>query len=112
NGRSPCEGLRPLLCYAARLLLIRNQLDPAVLSTSFGRLVGGDEVRLPVAVRAHAAFRDTMVGEVSHDCVGPALRELEIVPYRTDRVAVAVDVDRYIAVFFQDASGFIQPRRT
>lgn len=97
-----------LLVYVARLLLIRNQLDPAVLSAPFGCLVGRDKVRLPVAMRAQAAFRDTVVGQVSYHRVGATLGELQVVAYRTDSVAVAIDVDRYIAVLLQDSSGFIE----
>jgi hypothetical protein len=108
----PREGLRPLpLSGVARLLLIRNQLDPAVLSAPFGRLVGGDEVRLPIAVGAHTAFCDAVVGQVPHHRVGAALGQLQVIPYRTDRVAIAIDVDRYVAVLLQDARGFIEHRR-
>jgi len=62
NGR----GLRDGGCgrnqnWTVRPLLVRHQFDPAVLGASFLRLVGGDEVRLPIAVRAQAAFRHAMV---------------------------------------------------
>src|SRR5207253_974181 len=54
-------------------LLVRHQFDPAVLGSSFRRLVAGDEVRLPIAVRTHAAFRHAVVRQITHDRVGPAL---------------------------------------
>jgi hypothetical protein len=47
-------------------LLVRYQFNPAVLGPSFSRLVGSDEVRLPIPVRAHAAFRHFVVCQVPH----------------------------------------------
>lgn len=95
--RQPAQGAAAV--FRAIGLLVRYQFYPAVLGPSFSRLVGGDEIRLPIPVRSHAVFGHFVVCQVSHHRVGAALGEPQVVPTRPDRVAVAIDVDRHVRTF-------------
>ena len=57
---------RPLLREGGDLL-VRDQLDAAVLGPSLTRLVGGDEVRLPIAMLTQSAFCHTMIRHVLNE---------------------------------------------
>src|SRR6266481_3084545 len=95
----PLLGLWPLFRFQTSLDLLHGyQFDASILGAALRRIVGRDEVGLPVAVGNHPAFGYTSVHQVIDDGLRTTIGQFEVVLLAADCVAVSVDVDDHVRV--------------
>src|SRR5208282_44922 len=86
------------------------QLDAPILRTAVGGLVGSNEMRLAVAVRLEPIAGYALAFKVLDHGSGAPLRQLHVIRFAADNVAVTVDLDRNIRILLQDVGGFVKNR--
>src|SRR5258708_7960351 len=73
---------------------VDDELDAAVALAAFGRVVGGDRLRLAEAVSGNGRRGDALLGEKVADGIGAALGKLLIEIVAANAVGVALDLER------------------
>src|SRR5437899_4755156 len=79
------------------------EFDAAVALAAFGRVVGGDRLRLAEAVSGNGRRRYALFGEKIANGIGAALGKLLIEFVAADAVGVALDLEREAGMREDDA---------
>ena len=89
---------------------IYDELNAAVLRTSFGSAVVGTRVGFAVSFRSHALSLNALVEEVAAYGSCTLLRENEVLIFVTYMVGVAVDCNRVLRVSLQNVRNVVKRR--
>src|SRR5713226_7436628 len=85
---------------------VDDEFDAAVALAAFGRVVGGDRLRLAEAVSGNGRRRYALFGEKVANGIGATFGELLIEVVAADAVGVALDLERETGMRENDAGNF------
>src|SRR6266853_37770 len=85
---------------------VDDEFDAAIALAAFGRVVGGDGLRLAEAVSGDGRRGYTLLREKVENGIGAAFRELLIEIVAADAVGVAFDLERETGMSEDDAGNF------